>query len=127
MIIINKNNVIENKDDLLLFFDYMDNEVYDDNTTRINDTIQDFLEEVFDRTKLVNMSLHERISEDLVAYAIIEFDPAANYRETEVRLFSKTEDYKLKENDKLVFDGIVDRHFKGLKSLWDRFTELDIK
>ena len=47
--------------------------------------------------------------------------------ETEVQVFSKDKNHKVKEKDKIIFDGIVNLQFNGLKSLWDRFMELDIE
>ena len=71
--------------------------------------------------------MHNQISEELNAYAIVDFELTANFMETEVQLFSKNEDFKVKERDKIIFDGIVNLQFNGLKSLWDRFCELDIE
>lgn len=127
MIIINGDNVIETEKDLNLFLGFIDNEVYDDDSAEVAKTISEYLIDVFDRMKRVNISLNEKISEDLVAYAIVDFEPTANFMETEVQVFSKDKNHKVKEKDKIIFDGIVNLQFNGLKSLWDRFMELDIE
>ena len=126
MIIINRENIIQNKSDLLTFCDFMDQEVYDENSQKVNDAVQSYLLDVLQRMELVNMSLHERISEDLDAFAIVNFELTADFTKTEVQVFSKNKEIKPKKRDKIVFDGIVERYFKGLKSLWDRFMELDL-
>lgn len=127
MIIINGDNVIETEKDLNLFLGFIDDEVYDDDSAEVAKTISEYLIDVFDRMKRVNISLNEKISEDLVAYAIVDFEPTANFMETEVQVFSKDKNHKVKEKDKIIFDGIVNLQFNGLKSLWDRFMELDIE
>lgn len=127
MIIINQENVIETEKDLNLFLSFIDGEVFDDNSAKITKAISEYLIDVFDRVKRINISVHNQISEDLNAYAIVDFELTANFMETEVQLFSKNEDFKVKERDKIIFDGIVNLQFNGLKSLWDRFCELDIE
>lgn len=127
MIIINQENVIETEKDLNLFLSFIDGEVFDDNSEKITKAISEYLIDVFDRVKRINISVHNQISEDLNAYAIVDFELTANFMETEVQLFSKNEDFKVKERDKIIFDGIVNLQFNGLKSLWDRFCELDIE
>lgn len=127
MIIINGDNVIETEKDLNLFLGFIDEEVYDEDSEKVAKTISEYLIDVFDRMKRVNISLNEKISEDLVAYAIVDFEPTANFMETEVQVFSKDKNHKVKEKDKIIFDGIVNLQFNGLKSLWDRFMELDIE
>lgn len=127
MIIINQENVIETEKDLNLFLTFIDEEVFDDNSEKITKAISEYLIDVFDRVKKINISVHNQISEDLNAYAIVDFELTANFMETEVQLFSKNEDFKVKERDKIIFDGIVNLQFNGLKSLWDRFCELDIE
>lgn len=127
MIIINQENVIETEKDLNLFLSFIDGEVFDDNSEKITKAISEYLIDVFDRVKKINISVHNQISEELNAYAIVDFELTANFMETEVQLFSKNEDFKVKERDKIIFDGIVNLQFNGLKSLWDRFCELDIE
>ena len=127
MIIINQENVIETEKDLNLFLSFIDGEVFDDNSAKITKAISEYLIDVFDRVKKINISVHNQISEELNAYAIVDFELTANFMETEVQLFSKNEDFKVKERDKIIFDGIVNLQFNGLKSLWDRFCELDIE
>lgn len=127
MIIINQENVIETEKDLNLFLSFIDGEVFDDNSAKITKAISEYLIDVFDRVKRINISVHNQISEDLNAYAIVDFELTANFMETEVQLFSKNEDFKVKERDKIIFDGIVNLQLNGLKSLWDRFCELDIE
>lgn len=127
MIIINQENVIETEKDLNLFLSFIDGEVFDDNSEKITKAISEYLIDVFDRVKRINISVHNQISEDLNAYAIVDFELTANFMETEVQLFSKNEDFEVKERDKIIFDGIVNLQFNGLKSLWDRFCELDIE
>lgn len=127
MIIINQENVIETEKDLNLFLSFIDGEVFDDNSAKITKAISEYLIDVFDRVKRINISVHNQISEDLNAYAIVDFELTANFMETEVQLFSKNEDFEVKERDKIIFDGIVNLQFNGLKSLWDRFCELDIE
>lgn len=127
MIIINGDNVIETEKDLNFFLGFIDEEVYDEDSEKVAKTISEYLIDVFDRMKRVNISLNEKISEDLVAYAIVDFEPTANFMETEVQVFSKDKKHKVKEKDKIIFDGIVNLQFNGLKSLWDRFMELDIE
>ena len=107
MIIINGDNVIETEKDLNLFLGFIDEEVYDEDSEKVAKTISEFLIDVFDRMKRVNISLNEKISEDLVAYAIVDFEPTANFMETEVQVFSKDKNHKVKEKDKIIFDGIV--------------------
>ena len=65
MIIINGDNVIETEKDLNLFLGFIDNEVYDDDSAEVAKTISEYLIDVFDRMKRVNISLNEKISEDL--------------------------------------------------------------
>ena len=127
MIIINQENVIETEKDLNLFLSFIDGEVFDDNSAKITKAISEYLIDVFNRVKRINISVHNQISEELNAYAIVDFELTANFMETEVQLFSKNEDFKVKERDKIIFDGIVNLQFNGLKSLWDRFCELDIE
>lgn len=127
MIIINQENVIETEKDLNLFLSFIDGEVFDDNSEKITKAISEYLIDVFDRVKRINISVHNQISEELNAYAIVDFELTANFMETEVQLFSKNEDFEVKERDKIIFDGIVNLQFNGLKSLWDRFCELDIE
>lgn len=127
MIIINQENVIETEKDLNLFLSFIDGEVFDDNSAKITKAISEYLIDVFDRVKRINISVHNQISEELNAYAIVDFELTANFMETEVQLFSKNEDFEVKERDKIIFDGIVNLQFNGLKSLWDRFCELDIE
>lgn len=127
MIIINQENVIETEKDLNLFLSFIDGEVFDDNSEKITKAISEYLIDVFDRVKKINISVHNQISEELNAYAIVDFELTTNFMETEVQLFSKNEDFKVKERDKIIFDGIVNLQFNGLKSLWDRFCELDIE
>ena len=66
MIIINGDNVIETEKDLNLFLGFIDEEVYDEDSEKVAKTISEYLIDVFDRMKRVNISLNEKISEDLL-------------------------------------------------------------
>lgn len=126
MIIINNDSVIKTKKDLSLFLEFMEGETYDENSSKVSKVIQDYLSEFFDRMDLINMSLHEKISEDLDAFAIVDFGPTVDYSKNQIKVFSKDENKKIKESERILFNGIVDRHLKGFKPLWDRFMDLDL-
>lgn len=127
MIIINGENYIETEKDLNTFLKFLNDEVFDDNSEKIANAISEYLIDVFERMKKINIAIQEKISEELKAYAIVNFELTANFMETEVQAFSPNKDFKIKERDKIAFDGIINLYFNGLKSLWDRFMELDIE
>ena len=124
MILINDEVLIENETQLNAFIQLLDDECYNEETEKAKEIMTDFFLDIWDRIKKVEILVHKRISENIFPVAIVEIKDTADFNKIEVKALSKDNDFVPKEKDNVVFNGIVDRYFSGIKTLGKRFEEV---
>lgn len=125
MILINNEILIKNERDLNDFFGFLSQECYNKQTEELKDVIMDFLLDVWDRVEKIDIMVKKKISEDISSVALVNIEETEDLRQTEIIAVSKTNDFKVGEKEKVIFNGIVEHYFTGIKSLYDRFVELE--
>lgn len=128
MIFVNNECLLENTVDLNQFIGLLDGEIYNDDSEKVINCMSDYLMDVWDRTEKVRVMMNKHISEDIIPVAIVDFRETANYKTVEVRVVSKNgEDIKPTEAAVVAFDEFCHKYFDSMKTLYDRFCELDLE
>ena len=126
MILINNIVLIKNKKELNSFIDNLQEEVYDKVSKDVSNCIKEFLIEVHKRDEKLTNMVHKRISYALDPLIVIDLSESGNWSDLQIKAVPKNKAYKNKTVDAKNFNGLCDIYFKGLKSLYDRFSEIEV-
>lgn len=127
MIFINDEFLIKNRIDLNTFIEELQGQKFDDLSDQVIDCIISYLLDVWDNIEKSDLMIKKYISENLSPVAIVNITEVSDYTKIEVRAISSDKDFEPQESDVKAFEQLCGKYFNSMKSLYDRFAEINIE
>ena len=123
IICINNDAYIETREDLEEFSNLLMGETYDEEGELIAQCLITHFYEIWTRTQNLELDVKRRIDGGLSVITYLNFSLTDNLSEIRASLFSPNE-FHLKKKEEIAFEKLFEMHFKSIKPLKDRLTDL---
>lgn len=95
---------------------------YNEESEKENQILIDYINDLYEADKKLTAKLQEKISEYIIPIVYFELDLMADLNELRFKVFSTSEDFKVKKSDELVFKHYCDVFFGGIEPLYNRIV-----